>query len=533
MEAISDKNFAVQEAEKYSPSVWGKNLQEAEEPKMTVEDIIDILGSTVKHDDKNKAITFLTMLLTYTDQDQINIGFLAESSSGKSYIPLELSAYFPKEDIIKLGYASPTAFFHDYGVLMLKEGIPVNWEMKPTKDKVREDLEFESDSPSREDVEAEYKRQMRKWRELLKDSYYLVDLHQKILIFLDMPHDELLQRLRSLLSHDEKEITLMITDRKEKGGLRTKKVVIKGYPTVIFCSAKFSMDDQEKTRLLLLSPEITQEKLRESIALKIEKEADREAFQKRLMEDPKRKMLVERVRRVKEAKIANIIIPEEFRSLVYQQFLEDHKFLMPRHQRDISRLLAFIKAHALLNFMHRKRVNNSIIVEREDVEAGFKLYYSIAEANEMGLSPEIYTIYQKTMPYIPEEGITINDFQKAYFKEFHKPIGSKRTTEILNILTSCGLIIEDSDPNDKRKKRYRLPEKNLPHTQGEYFSASQIDDLTVVKLRRIISSLFPTEKCSICGKPNVDYQADLSDGSWKLLCYECGEAFQKQFNGEA
>ena len=64
--------------------------------KISIDDLIDILGSTVKHDDVNKAITFLAMLLTYTDQDQINIGFLAESSSGKSYIPLELSAYFPK-----------------------------------------------------------------------------------------------------------------------------------------------------------------------------------------------------------------------------------------------------------------------------------------------------------------------------------------------------------------------------------------------------------------------------------------------------
>ncbi|MEM2103365.1 MAG: hypothetical protein QW717_00550 [Candidatus Bathyarchaeia archaeon] len=435
--------------------------------KLTVEDIVDILGSTVKHDDQNKAITFLAMLLTYTNEDQINIGFLAESSSGKSYIPLELSAYFPQEDVIKLGYASPTAFFHDYGVLMLKEGIPVNFEMKPTKAKVKEDLEFGKDNPSREDIEIEYKRQMHNWKELLKGSYYLVDLYQKILIFLDMPHDQLLQRLRSLLSHDDKAIALKITDRREKAGLKTKTVVVRGFPTVIFCSAKFTLADQEKTRLLLLSPEISQEKLRESIALKIEKESNREDFIKRLMEDPKRKMLIERIRRIKEAGIGNIIIPEEFRSFIYQQFLEDHKYLMPRHQRDISRLLALIKAHTLLNFIHKKRVNNSIIVEREDVEAGFRLYYTISEANEIGLSPEIYAIYQKIKPHISNEGITRNEFQSAYFREFYKPLGSKRSLEILNILTSCGLLVEDLDPQDKRKKRYYLAEKFLPASEGE------------------------------------------------------------------
>ncbi|MGC8896564.1 MAG: hypothetical protein ACP5LB_07385 [Candidatus Bathyarchaeia archaeon] len=435
--------------------------------KLTVEDVIDVLGSTVKHDDQNKVITFLAMLLTYTNEDQINIGFLAESSSGKSYIPLELSAYFPPEDVIKLGYASPTAFFHDYGVLMLKEGIPVNFEMKPTKAKVKDDLEFDKDNPSKEEIEHEYKKQMRRWKELLKGSYYLVDLHQKILIFLDMPHDQLLQRLRSLLSHDDKAIALKITDRREKAGLKTKTVVVRGFPTVIFCSAKFTLADQEKTRLLLLSPEISQEKLRESIALKIEKESNRQDFIKRLMEDPERKMLIERIRQIKEARISNIIIPEEFRSFIYQQFLEDHKFLMPRHQRDISRLLALIKAHALLNLMHKKRVDNSIIVEREDVEAGFQLYYTISEANEVGLSPEIYTIYQKIKSHIPGEGVTRNDFQSLYFKEFYKPLGSKRSLEILDILTSCGLLVEDLDPQDKRKKRYYLAEKILPASEGE------------------------------------------------------------------
>jgi len=443
--------------------------------KLTVDDIIEILGSTVKHDDQNKAITFLTMLLTYTEEDQINIGFLAESSTGKSYIPLELSAYFPKEDVIKVGYASPTAFFHDYGTLMLKEGIPVNLDMKPTKKKVKEDLEYEKGNDVwKEEIEFEYERRMRQWRQLLKDSYYLVDLHQKILIFLDMPHDMLLQRLRSLLSHDDKSIALKITDRREKSGLRTKTIVVEGYPTVIFCSAKFNMAEQEKTRLLLLSPEINQEKLRESIVLKIERESDREAFFKRLMEDPLRQMLSERVKKIKEAKIGNIIIPVELREFIYQQFMEDHKHLIPRHQRDISRLLALIKAHALLNFMYKKRVDNNIIAEREDVEAGFKLYYAVSEANELGLPPEIYDIYRKIKPYIPEEGITRNDFQKAYFKEYHKPLGSKKTSEVLKVLTTTGLLLEDSDPNDKRYKRYYLSEKILPPCERVFISIPEV-----------------------------------------------------------
>jgi transcription initiation factor IIE alpha subunit len=39
----------------------------------TLAEITEILNTTIKKDEKNKVITFLTMLLTYTDSDQTNI----------------------------------------------------------------------------------------------------------------------------------------------------------------------------------------------------------------------------------------------------------------------------------------------------------------------------------------------------------------------------------------------------------------------------------------------------------------------------
>lgn len=208
---------------------WLIDEELAGEP-LTVEEVKKILGTTVKRDDDNKIICFLVMLLTYTEEDQINLGFLAGSSTGKSYIPIELAQYFPTDDVVKLGYASPTAFFHELG-----------------------------------EVEEE---------PFTKRKIIHINLRRKILIFLDQPHDQLLMRLRSLLSHDEKEIMFKITDKREKAGLRTKTVIVHGFPTVIFCTAKFELEEQEKTRLLLLSPEVSQEKLRESIFLKIERESD-------------------------------------------------------------------------------------------------------------------------------------------------------------------------------------------------------------------------------------------------------------------
>jgi hypothetical protein len=395
---------------------------------LTVDDLITILEPTIKHDNPNKVITLLTMLLTYTENDQINIGFLAESSTGKSYIPLELSGLFDKCDVIKLGYVSPTAFFHEWGLAL-------------------------PDPTDKRDVEEDKKRKI-----------IHIDLHQKILVFLDQPHDMLLQRLRSLLSHDEKQITVKIADRSQRSGLRTKTVVIEGYATVIFCTARFTMQDQEKTRLLLLSPEIDQNKLRETIALKIDRESDRDAYFKRINEDPQRQLLAARVEAVKHAEIKEVKITEDLRESIYQHFMESHKFLIPRHQRDITRLLAIIKGHALLNFKLRERNGDSIYVNEEDVAAGFNLYLTVSEANEIGLSPELFTVHKKLEPHIRNTvaGVTRKEFQKLYFEEFHKVIGCESADNILKAWESAGLIVSVQNSLDKRVINYVYPDMGYP-----------------------------------------------------------------------
>ena len=128
--------------------------------------------------------------------------------------------------------------------------------------------------------------------------------------------------------------------------------------------------------------------------------------------------------------------------------------------RDITRLLAIIKGNALLNYAQREKTEDTITANLEDVQVGFKLYNTISDANELGLPPEIYNIYTKLLPEIEEaeDGITKRDFQKLYFKEFHKLIGSKKATEILKLLDTAGLLCEIPDPNDRRLLRY-IPQR--------------------------------------------------------------------------
>ncbi|HML02475.1 MAG TPA: hypothetical protein VK487_03775 [Candidatus Bathyarchaeia archaeon] len=391
------------------------SLKEMQRP-INLEELLNILDSTIKYDKPDKLITFLTNLLTYTAEDQLNIAFNSESSTGKSYIPLELSWYFPQEDVLELAYCSPQSFFHEQGTLL----------PDPT-----------------DDTEDETRRR----------KIIYVNLEQKIIIFLDMPHDQLLQRLRPLLSHDRKELVSKIVDKRERSGTRTKTVHIIGFPTVVFCSSKFSLDDQERTRMLLLSPETSQEKLRNTILFRIQKESDRQAFREYMESDPRRQWLKSRVQHIKMASIENILITEEDRRLIAQKFFESRPTLTPRHQRDISRLLALIKAHALLNFCSRQRTPDahSIIATSEDVVVGFNLYEQIAQSNELGLPPEVFDIYQRIFSKLRENGITRKDLASLYFAEFHKPLSGKRQDEILKLLNGIGLIREEADQNDRRR----------------------------------------------------------------------------------
>jgi len=390
--------------------------------EVSLDEIEGILSQTIRRDKTTKLITFLSYLLTYTEDNQINLCFKSESARGKSYIAIETAKYFPEEDVMKIGYASPTAFFH-------QKGLPM----------------FEGNDED----------------EKRKFSHFLVDLSKKILIFLDQPNNSLLERLRPLLSHDQKQYESFITDRSEKYGLRTKKVVINGYPSVAFCTAKMQTDEQEATRVVILSPEATQEKLDESTKLVGLKEAHRGDFKKELEENPERKWLLERVHAVKTANIDFIDI--ENINMVWNRFRKLHPFLQPRHQRDYYRLIAFIKAHALLNCWHRTQHNSeqkTIVANETDIEAGFKLYKKIYESNELGLAPEIYEIWKqviepllKYIQGVEEVGIKKEDILRAFYQKYHRTLPDDRLRRIIiPQLESAGLIVLDKDPEDQRRK---------------------------------------------------------------------------------
>jgi hypothetical protein len=434
-----------EELKKEEPSEEEKRLDamaqaEAQDPYREIgfEELADILGSTIKFDRGNKVITFLTMLGTYTDEEQSNIMFRAESSTGKSYIPLEIAEYFPEEDIEKVSYASPTSFFHKYG-------------QKTQTDKT---IKVVNGEPVKE-----------------THIYYLIDMSKKIYIFKDMPSVALLERLRSLLSHDEKEMQIQFTNKMEKSGYRTQHIVIKGYPTIIFCTAMQNVFDmQESTRFLVLSPDVDIEKIGEAIKLLAQRRGNKKLYIATLDADTKRHWLKQRIRNVKGESIFDVVIPEEAK--VAEDFIKSKEFLHPRHMRDFGRLLSLIKYWAILNCWKRKSEmtdKGKIVYANEtDVEVGFILYNSICEANELGLSPEVHNIYTNVFEKIDSgSGLTKEQISIAFLKIYHRPLGSRRLDkEILPNLLAVGLIYDvEGTGTGGKPKVYRLS-KYIDHKEN-------------------------------------------------------------------
>jgi hypothetical protein len=385
---------------------------------VTAKDIIEILEPTIKKDDVAKIITTLAMIDTYTEESQMNIFFNAPSSTGKSHIPLSVAELFPPEDIITLANCSPTAFFHEQG---------------------------------------KYKKDTNEIR---------VDLSRKILIFTDMPHPELLTRLRSFLSHDQKESKAKITDKSERGGNRTKTVVLIGFPTVMFCSAGLKIDEQESTRFIMLSPSIEQDKIIAGIKQSIQKEVNRQSFKANIEADEKRIQFKKRIEAIKQEYVSDVRICDP--ELVERLFLHDtSKAVKPRQQRDIKKVISLIKGFALLNMWHRKRDGGYVYASKDDILNAFNLWNSISVGQDYGLAPYIYTLYTDiilpiwreknekatdSMSQLEEKGIKRQEILKKHSEVYGRPLGITYLRQhILPQLEQAGLIAQEKSSSDGRQ----------------------------------------------------------------------------------
>jgi hypothetical protein len=365
-------------------------------------------------------------------------------------LPLEIVSLFPDQDsdVLKLAGASPTSFIHEANAQ------PVYEETIDDRGQTVKHL-----------------------------RHLVIDLERKIL----------LAKLRSFLSKDEKEAVFKITDRTKSGKNRTKTVQLRGFASVLYCSAKLTGEDQENTRTFILSPEMNQEKYREAVDLIADKETNYDAFQDAVQKDPQRQWLRTRLKFVKDAHIREINLTPDDSAYLKEEFLKRNPFLVPRHMRDFPRLISLAKAHALLNYSHRRTQQPDVLeATKRDMEVALDLYDRIAKSNELGIPPQLLGWYEQVIVPIWTSQDRIPDRKtilRKHLEVYHQPLNRHRLEdEFIPSLESANLISCEQDPDDRRRTLYMPlrdtgrnapqmcdtpPPTTLSRTLGTYFQPEQ------------------------------------------------------------
>ena len=379
--------------------------------EMSVDDVANVLDTTIKNNRVNKVIAFLAMLLAYTEDSQLNVMFNAQSSTGKTYITLEVAKYFPVQDIKVYGRTSKTAFYYNESLMKHDD-----------------------------------------------NGGFYIDLERRILVFAEQPDMQLLENLRSFLSHDLKKTPFILTNKSKNGRNVANEGYILGFASTLFCSANMRIDEQEQTRSLILSPESTAETVKAGVAESIARNSNKDAYLAKLNSDEARKSLMERILYIKSLHVGQIDISDS--EYLESRFYENLRSTPPRVQRQIGHFISLVKGMALLNAPFRM-AGNKIVATKKDIDEATKLWYAISESMFYGVPPQALDFYKNCIIpayYVINEartkkkGITYDELANYYFKQ----TGSYPNLDMVRkmfipALQCASLISYDKDEDDKRQ----------------------------------------------------------------------------------
>ena len=185
-----------------------------------VQDYDAVLSKTISEDTNVKRILGLVCILANTEEEQRNAILTGPSSVGKTFNMLEVLWFFRNgEQVFELNDASPKSLIHSANSIVV------------------DDRTLKTIDMSKQPKKGDTKEAWDEWYDLKRHMANYIDLSRKILAVYDLKDYAFLESIRSLLSHDTKICTHLIAD-KSNGANRTKKVLIGGFCTAIFASAK-------------------------------------------------------------------------------------------------------------------------------------------------------------------------------------------------------------------------------------------------------------------------------------------------------
>ena len=244
--------------------------------KDKIEYCLDIILKEAKKENKLANQLIITMLSAYST-NPINLLINAPSGVGKNYVINKVAELFPENDILPLAGMTDKALFHRPGTLVIKNELTGEYESLEEKIK---DIEEQIDDKENEISNAKNRNEKQglksivnelysEKKDLLKDARKLIDLSNKIIIFLDTPKESLLAGLLPLLSHDKYELEYEFVDT--HNGIKTKNNVLRGWPAVIIAQALDYSNSprypEYSRRFITTNPTMSTEKFNEAVNL--------------------------------------------------------------------------------------------------------------------------------------------------------------------------------------------------------------------------------------------------------------------------
>ena len=128
--------------------------------------------------------------------------------------------------------------------------------------------------------------------------------------------------------------------------------------------------------------------------------------------------------------------------------------------------MSLIKANTLLNLWWRKHEGSTLYANDEDIEAGFTIWNSISESQELNLPPYILNLYREVIiPAWDDKnsgsllngkedmfGVAKKEIMKKHMEVYGKTVPDwQLRQQILPMLETAGLIYQEPDPSDKRR----------------------------------------------------------------------------------
>ena len=424
---------------------------------------VNLLLKTVKREEANIRKILNTCLSAFTD-DPLNLAYVSESSTGKTYLVENVISLFPAEYLIKSKSISRKAFTRERGKLVVKtftedganynetiENAFTGREMSVSEYLNYLNYEIEK-KDNKENPDLIHNLQEAR-TEIMDNMLTLIDFTDKILVLLDRPSKGFWVDMLTIASHDSKYLESSYVEG--EGKKYTKHIVYKNWPAIIFCTSKdedFTWGDLE-TRFELAAPFESSEKFLEAIDLSLDRK-----FGVPQVRDPGEKtirnLILQLTAFMKEHRPrAYLPLPSEIR----KTFLGD-KIERPGLMRKFPRLMSHIALNTLFNAPDRvifKNDGEHVLVSPEDFRELLK-EFSNNELNAAlhGFTEPVFLFLNEVLIPACSEGDTLDgSFKNPAQSEVCKAL-SESNLSIGKTKQMCGRYLRSLEERNviKREK---------------------------------------------------------------------------------